>query len=62
MLPVVGALAAVWPSGVVGCGVLHVVGVLLFGLALHEITFSGIVVLTGIFQPPGLLTHYYGLC
>jgi hypothetical protein len=44
MLPVVAALTASWPSGVIGCGVLHAVGTFLFGLALHGIKASGFAV------------------
>jgi len=34
MLPVVAAPTASWPSGVIGCGILHAVGTFLFGSAL----------------------------
>ena len=52
MLPVVAALTASSPSGVIGCDVLHAVGTFLFGSALHDIESSGFVVYTGVFQPP----------
>ena len=41
MLPSVAALTASWPSGVIGCDVLHGVGTFLFGLALPVSELSG---------------------
>ena len=52
MLPVVAALTASSPSGVVGHGVLHKVGTFPFGSALPDIESSGVRVYTGVFQPP----------
>jgi hypothetical protein len=52
MLPVVAALTASSPSGVNGCGILHAVGTFLFGSALPGIESSGVLVYTGVFQPP----------
>jgi hypothetical protein len=42
MLPIVAALTASSPSGVIGCGILHAVGTFLFGLALRSIRFRGL--------------------
>ena len=40
--------------GVIGCGILHAVGTFLLGSALPDIESSGVLVCTGVFQPPAL--------
>ena len=54
MLPVVVALTAASPSGFIGLGVLHAVGVLPFGSALPDIESSGLFVYTGVPAPGSL--------
>lgn len=52
MLPAAAALITASPSGFIGRDIRHGVGTFLFGLALHDIESSGVLVYTGVFQPP----------